>query len=87
MRLAITGCTGRVGQRVVLAALKQGHSVVGIDTVPGDLEFKNDPKFTFIQTDLRNYAGAYNALQGCDAVVQLAACPNPGDYVAETHNT
>ncbi|KAJ2998817.1 hypothetical protein NUW54_g7000 [Trametes sanguinea] len=34
MRLAVTGCNGSVGTRVVLAALEAGHTVVGIDAVP-----------------------------------------------------
>ncbi|CCL98793.1 uncharacterized protein FIBRA_00798 [Fibroporia radiculosa] len=88
MKLAVTGCTGRVGQRVVLAALRQGHAVLGIDNIlKEDLEFAVDPAFTFVQVDLRNYEDTLEALQSCDAVVQLAALSNPGDYKAATHNS
>lgn len=87
MKLAVTGCTGRVGQRVVIAALKQGHAVVGIDVAPKDLEFSTNLSFSFIQADLLEYEAARDAFQGCDAIVQLAACSNPGDYVANTHNS
>lgn len=87
MKLAVTGCTGRIGKRVVLAALKAGHPVTGIDSRPADLEYANDPDFTFLEVDLRNYDDTLKAFHGVDGVVQLAGVPNPEDYVVHTHNT
>ena len=88
MKLAVTGCTGSVGQRVVLAALKAGHIVVGIDTRQADVEFSNDPNFTFTEVDLRNYDDTLKALGGgVEGVIQPAAVPTPQDYAAHTHNT
>jgi len=87
MKLVVTGCTGRVGQRVVIAALKQGHSVVGIDVASNELPFAADPAFTFVQADLQDYEVTLNAFKGCDGIVQLAAIPAPVDYIAKTHNT
>ena len=94
MKLAVTGCNGRVGRRVVLHALDEGHQVVGIDI--------NDPSsfiedvdarritaseaFSFENADLKDYDQALQVLQGCDGVAHLAAYPNPGDYVWQTHN-
>ncbi|PCH42342.1 NAD(P)-binding protein [Wolfiporia cocos MD-104 SS10] len=87
MKLAVTGCNGRVGQRVVIAALKQGYVVVGIDTITKDLDFSSHPNYTFVNADLRDLNETLNALRGCDGVVQLAGHSNPGDYLASTHNT
>lgn len=88
MKLAVTGCTGDVGKRVVIIALKQGHAVVGIDHIaPKGLEFIAVPNFNFVQADLRDYDETLNAIRGCDGVVQLAGVRWPADYVATTHNT
>ncbi|OBZ72475.1 GDP-mannose 3,5-epimerase 1 [Grifola frondosa] len=85
MKIAVTGCNGDVGTRVVAAARAQGHEVVGIDATPALAP--TDKGYVFVQADLRAYDAALAALRGCDAVVHLAACRTPGDYVAETHNT
>ena len=102
MRIAVTGCNGRVGQPVVRCALRLGHEVVGIDVsesppvstnadseannTSATVSYFNNPKFTFIKADLREYDVALKCLQGCDAVIQLAAFPHPKDYIAITHN-
>lgn len=92
MKIAITGCNGKVGQRVALLALKQGHSVRGIDNAVvdrsgGDHEFINTHEhFAFIKADLRKYDDVLKALEGCIGVVHLAGLPNPTDGVAATHN-
>ena len=86
-KLAVTGCTGEVGRRVVAVGRKQGHSVVGIDLASKDMEFNADPSFTFLQADLRDYDQTLNAIRGCDGIVQLAGVRWPADYVATTHNT
>ncbi|KDQ56992.1 hypothetical protein JAAARDRAFT_131334 [Jaapia argillacea MUCL 33604] len=90
MKIAITGCNGKVGRRVVLAAVNQGHTVIGIDRAPpaiqDGLDFEAHPAFTFLKVDLRVYEETLKALEGCEAVIQLAAFPQPGDYVAITHN-
>jgi hypothetical protein len=93
MRLAVTGCHGAVGKRVTLLALRRGHTVRGIDHTARkdedeDARYIYDhPQFSFIETDLREYDNSLNALKDSDAVIQLAALPNPTDKVAITHNT
>lgn len=86
MKLAVTGCTGRIGKRVVLAALKAGHVVVGIDSRKPDEPIDNND-FTYLEVDLRNYEDALKALNGVEGLVQLAAIPTPEDYAVHTHNT
>ncbi len=97
MRIAVTGCNGSIGSRVVLAALGQGHTVVGIDSAPlpdvlkhllpeqGPVE--QPTKFAFHQADLRDYDTGLGLLRGCEGIVHLAAMRTPGDYVVASHNT
>lgn len=95
MKLAILGCAGSVGSRVVIRALKRGWKVQGVDSVaslPSGLSEQvssagDKPDFTYLSLDLRDYDQALRAIDGCDAVVLLAACRGPGDYVVNTHNT
>ena len=85
MRIAITGGSGLVGREVIRLALTQGHSVVSIDRVPPTESLADN--VTFIQASITDYAAFEQALQGCDALVHLAAYPSPGgrpDY--EVHN-
>ncbi|KAI8980056.1 NAD(P)-binding protein [Trametes punicea] len=96
MKLAITGCNGSVGTRVVLAALEQGHTVIGLDTVPCSeplaslLLRKNGgemAQFAFKRVDLKDFDAALAALEGAEGIVQLAAVRTPADYKVLTHNT
>lgn len=87
MKIAVTGCNGRVGSRVVACALRRGHQVVGIDhTDPPTSEDSKNPNFVYIKADIRDYETTLKSLQGCEGVAHLAAIPNPADYVAVTHN-
>lgn len=87
MKIAITGCNGEVGRRVVLWALKEGHTVVGADhVVAQDTEFYNNPAFTFHQVNLKDFDAASKVFEGCDAIIQLAAFRQPMDYKVYVHN-
>ena len=88
MKISVTGSNGRVGQRVVMAALKAGHTVQGIDnTTPKDNpEYTTHPSYAFLELDLRDYGKTLEALHGSDAVIHLAAFPTPQDYAVITHN-
>lgn len=90
MRIVATGSNGRVGSRVVVAALKAGHDVLGIDVAPSppeDASWAAHPKFRYAQADLRDFSVALKLFEGYDAVINLAGVPNPTDYLAEAHNT
>lgn len=95
MKLVVTGCNGRVGRRVVLLALDEGHQVIGVDlSKPSSFIEDADAQrisayetFSFIKADLREFEQALNALRGCDGVAHLAAYPDPGDYLWQTHNS
>ena len=92
MKLAVTGCNGSVGTRVVLAALAQGHTVVGVDNAPipnvlSELLPAHEATFIFHTADLTDYQAALKLLKDCDAVVHLAAVRTPADYAVVAHNT
>lgn len=82
MHIAITGASGRVGSAVVARALAEGHSVVCIDRVA-----PHAPDSAFIEADLTRYDELAQALNGCDALVHLAAIASPGHQPDhEVHN-
>ncbi|TEB34458.1 NAD(P)-binding protein [Coprinellus micaceus] len=88
MKIAVTGCNGRVGRPTVKAALARGYEVVGIDnTTPPRDAFPKGDLFTFHQGDLLKFDVALALLKGCDAVIHLAGIPNPADFKVESHNT
>ncbi|KAF5349086.1 hypothetical protein D9756_009533 [Leucocoprinus leucothites] len=94
MRITVTGCNGRVGKRVVLLALKRGHTVTGVDHTAFSEDLHSlikqyQQQFTFKQVDLQGYEAVLEALQTAqaEAVVHLAAIRDPGDYVVRTHNS
>jgi len=86
MRIAITGGNGRIGQAVVDLALNQGHSVVNIDLIAGDKDISG---LTNIQLDTTDFDSFLKVLDGCDALIHLAAIPGPGyhpDYIVHNNN-
>ncbi|TFY71687.1 hypothetical protein EVG20_g1322 [Dentipellis fragilis] len=87
MKLVVTGCNGSVGRRVVYNALKQGHTVLGLDNKALEsTESSGHPNYRFVEADLRDFDKTLELLEGHDAVVHLAAYPNPTDYRVQSHN-
>jgi UDP-glucose 4-epimerase len=65
VRLAVTGARGRVGTAVVDLARAEGHEVVAIDRP---------------DVDVTAYDSLAAAVEGCDALVHLAAHPRPHQW-------
>lgn len=76
MKIAITGAKGNVGQAVVKHCAEKGYKTVQIDLT----EFEND-NTPNSETRVADTAGDYDsvvaAFRGCDAIIHLAAIPNP----------
>ncbi|KAK5134032.1 hypothetical protein LTR08_007037 [Meristemomyces frigidus] len=87
MKIAITGARGTVGQQVVQICADNGHSTVQIDRIDdGKLDVPN----TEVRVaDVTNYDDTLAAFKGCDAIIHLAAIPNPvnrEDHVVHSNN-
>ncbi|KAF9485216.1 NAD-binding protein [Pholiota conissans] len=92
MKIAIAGCNGRIGRRVVKLALERGNTVVGIDMaeLPPSIDcpwLAAASTYTFEKADLLDYDTVLRLLEGCDAVINLAGYPNPVDYKVKAHNS
>ncbi len=76
-KIVVTGGSGKAGQVVVRDLLDYGYDVLNLDNIP-------PPKSqgVFRQADLTDMGQVLEAMQGADAVVQLAAIPNPDRFTA-----
>lgn len=88
MKIAITGASGRIGRAISAEALRQGHSVVGIDRVaPAEPDMREN--YRFVLADIGDYDALVAAFSGCDALIHMAAIPAPigyPDHVVHNNN-
>jgi nucleoside-diphosphate-sugar epimerase len=88
MKIAITGAKGTVGKAVVRHCAQKGYKTVQIDIS----KFENDDtpnSETRVADTADDYDSVVTAFQGCDAVIHLAAIPNPvnkKDSVVHSNN-
>lgn len=86
MHLAVTGGRGRIGAAVIKLALSQGHRLVNIDReAPAEAQ----SEVCYINADLTDYAAFERAIRGCEALIHLAAIPQPfvqPDHVVHNNN-
>ena len=73
MRIAVTGSTGWVGKFVVKELMSHGHVAVGVDLRSPEEEISE-----FHTADVLDVESLVKAFAGCDAVIHLAAVPDPG---------
>ncbi len=88
MRIAITGGAGGLGRAVGSLAVAAGHTVVAIDrpdAVSGADE--RPPAIEHLAVDITQYGELERAVDGCDALIHLAAYTHPwGRPDHEVHN-
>ncbi|KAL3475443.1 hypothetical protein BJX99DRAFT_229599 [Aspergillus californicus] len=86
MKIAITGARGTVGRYTVAACAAAGHKTVQIDRTHQDPD--NTPNTEMRTVDIANdYDATVKAFTGCDALIHLAALPDPIDKAdSEVHN-
>jgi len=83
MRVLVTGGAGYIGSCVVETLLGEGHEAVVYDSLyKGHLEAVH-PGATFVHADLLDAEPLRRALDGCDAVVHMAADSLVGESVKE----
>lgn len=86
MKIAITGTAGRVGRHIALTAVKDGHTVVGMDRIVEADPIKDDG-YSFSVVDMQDYDQVVKAFAGCDALIHMAAIPSPFRHPDhEVHN-
>ncbi|KAK6856709.1 hypothetical protein PG995_006896 [Apiospora arundinis] len=87
MKIAITGARGTVGREVVKLCAQEGHSTVQINRTPQDKD-ESVPNTEMRTADAASdYDATVAAFEGCDAVIHLAAIPNPeGKPDSQVHN-
>lgn len=78
MKIAITGARGTLGRTVVKTCADAGHHTVQINRT--DQEYDGTPNSEMRTADVANdYDATVKAFSGCDAVIHLAAIPDPID--------
>ena len=73
-RILVTGAAGAVGWQVCRALIAAGHDVRRLD-LRGP-----DDDHDLIRGDIADAGVLMDAAEGCDAIIHLAACPNPADF-------
>lgn len=77
MKVLVTGGAGFIGSVLVPMLLAEGHRVRVYDNLmfglSGIFGCFNDPGFEFIEGDIRDKSSLKKAVDGCDAIVHLAA--------------
>jgi nucleoside-diphosphate-sugar epimerase len=72
-KIVVTGGSGKAGRAVVRDLLEHGYEVLNVDLMPS-----REPIAPLLKADITDLGQAFEALQGADAVVHLAAIPAPG---------
>lgn len=84
-KIVVTGGSGKAGRATVRELLEHGYEVLNIDIAP-----PHEPISPYLAVDLMQFGETAEALHGADAVVHLAANPNPTGWTEERmfrHNT
>jgi nucleoside-diphosphate-sugar epimerase len=75
MKIVVTGATGLLGNATARHLLAKGHEVVAVDRKAGEIA----PGVDVIVGDLSNLDFCDSVMVGAEAVIHLAAIPNPID--------
>src|SRR5262245_11580733 len=85
MKVVVTGGSGKAGSATVRELLEHGYDVLNVD-----IASPREPVSRYLAVDLMQLGEVTEALHGADAVIHLAANPNPSGWTEERmfrHNT
>jgi UDP-glucose 4-epimerase len=77
MKVVLTGSRGKVGRAATQALVDQGHDVLGVDLVRPVFDAGIVVPGRYQMADLTDAGSAYAVVAGADAVVHVAAIPQP----------
>jgi UDP-glucose 4-epimerase len=77
MKILVTGSRGKVGRAATQALVDAGHDVLGVDLVPPVFDAGVVVPGRYKQADLTDAGSAFAVVAGVDAVVHIAAIPQP----------
>jgi nucleoside-diphosphate-sugar epimerase len=77
MKVLVTGAHGKVGRATSKALVAAGHEVIETDLSRPIFERKDEGAPQYIQADLTDAGQAFSVVRGVDAVVHIAAIPEP----------
>ncbi|OUE07901.1 UDP-glucose 4-epimerase [Clavibacter michiganensis] len=89
MKVLVTGSRGKVGRAAVEALVAAGHDVTGVDLVRPVFDAGVVVPGRYVMADLTDQGAAFAVVAGMDAVVHVAAIPqptgNPAHVVLQTN--
>ena len=78
MKIAVTGGNGDMGKHLIPYLIEQGHTVVSIDRFfPPTTSPLPAPTLSYMKADVTDFGEVIACLNGCDAVIHLAAHRSP----------
>ena len=77
MKVVITGAHGKVGRAATQALLDAGHDVLATDLSRPGFERREEGSARYMMADLTDAGEAFAVVRGADAVVHVAAIPEP----------
>ena len=77
MKILVTGGSGRIGRYVVAELVAHDHTVTVFDRI----QPTNSEAVRWLRGDIENLGDVISAVQGSDAIIHLAAYPNPTQEV------
>lgn len=73
MKILVTGSTGYIGEQLIEKLAGNGHSVKALYRSKEKIKRENQSNIQYLKGDLRNFDSLESAVQGCQAIIHLAA--------------
>ena len=78
MKIAVVGGNGDLGRSLNPYLLEQGHEVISIDLSLPKIDFPRPPRSAkYFVADATDFGELVGSVQGCDAIIHLAAIRSP----------